>query len=1403
MSAVLQGPEIRSFESPEEALGVASSRMQDGTSRSTAFATPEEALGIDHRPSAAGYGSPEEALGFPPPTQQPHSNVPAGGGVTYQDLIRNPSYAVGFQSLPPNPVVHAQTETANLAPSTGLPNLGTPAIDASREYLTPKPIPPIGAAPGTFSPLEDTTISAIKGGATLASQLAPFALYQNPGAALDLQRRLRDFQEINTGGGAPDEGALPATARAIGTFAGENLPPMIPQVVGAVVGGALGSLVAPGPGTIAGAVAGSGLGAVPGATEHAQETYQRTGSTARALGVGALDVGLGAAQGIPAVGGPLAGTAERLAKNAIARAFIETGGELASANGIGLVQKYLGEEIGAVPPEQRQSILDALASSTALYALMKGGHVAASALTGGTARGTALDQPAGNQDALRPAPVAGEVQPGRMGGRNEPGTAAPDAVAPEVRAQEPPAAEVPGGGQPAAGRQAPPDGRSAVAPDSGTAGATDANAVAQVDTGAGGAKVPTPPHLMSNVALLAELDASPYQVEGLTTRKEYIAAVKALRAMGEQGVRDAQTVPPETQRTATPEKGAPGALLNPDQPSGLSAPQPPWDRAKGTLGPSAQTEVPPPDAPKAAALSGKAPDAGSVAQHFADLNSGAHSGAVFDTLAKNLTDAKTWTKDALEALPARLAGRTLPEVQAAAPDTAMSMIRYATSRTAVDHVARDMAAEVMGTKYKDTEFARRVGAVLAEDNLRSIRQDLTDKAAQAKNPEEGAAFDAAAKKVVSLIGAPGAPFATEADYRAALADKDVREAINRHKNVVMPWMDRTYRALQSIDPEAELAPRGLETGARINLKAIKPGEPEHAGAVSQTRGNLTNTRTQRSPFAIPAKGTGEAYAIDYNSILANTVGKTLERYNKRAMYDQIVKDGMGVINTEQVAPEVNGRRAVKFEIDVRGKPTGEGGATVEKKNLWVDPRIAPALRNALNVEGTLKDTALAKVAGLVNKAQMAGPTDAIIHTANVIGAVAVSPGGANALGEIARRVPGVNFLNAVGRIAYNAGRVIADSPEIRSQLAQLADVGGVRGQAHGGLSGKLIAVVDQAARLSLDNLYTSLVDRKVLTDNPLTRHEFASQAGQYQGRLMGRITRMLREGGVAPFVVAGTTMNHNAVRGGLLGLPPVAGATHAATAQMVATAWLGKAIGLFALAPTLNYLLTGKLWGRPYVPIGAIDTGKDDDKGHPIYVDLLKLDLTRRGMRITGLDKTIEGAMSGRKSSNVAADAIRDVVSGVLHPYFGPAAQFASTALTGRDVLRGGVQTARSAPPGGSQALENLKDAMRQANPSVEAFLDGKAEGGTSEGLKRSVQTLGSAVGIKSAVPPNDAAREHAQAQEFADDVVRRGRKLPREALRAFVQAEVQKLPPEYRAKIGQEIVRRLTAPVARQQTAP
>src|SRR5678815_3086002 len=239
--------------------------------------------------------------------------------------------------------------------------------------------------------------------------------------------------------------------------------------------------------------------------------------------------------------------------------------------------------------------------------------------------------------------------------------------------------------------------------------------------------------------------------------------------------------------------------------------------------------------------------------------------------------------------------KSAPRMTKASQALGEKAVRYASSYMVGRAKGQIFADKVLeGTGVDSNKF----GAALTEDNLRSVKAELEQQLRDVSDPTRPEAVDPdkaellqeAIDKVQTLIGERGSPFATEAEYQAFLNEPATLEAIENHKRLWEEQKDPLFRQANDLDPDLELAPRGLQTGARINLKAIREGDIPVAAIGRSTNLRQLGTLKRRDPFARQAKGTGR-YESNYHEIMANGFEKELPVATQHEFIKALIDSG--------------------------------------------------------------------------------------------------------------------------------------------------------------------------------------------------------------------------------------------------------------------------------------------------------------------------------------------------------------------------------------------------------------------------------------------------------------------------------------------------------------------------------
>jgi hypothetical protein len=703
------------------------------------------------------------------------------------------------------------------------------------------------------------------------------------------------------------------------------------------------------------------------------------------------------------------------------------------------------------------------------------------------------------------------------------------------------------------------------------------------------------------------------------------------------------------------------------------------------------------------------------------------------------------------------AGHTLPKFTAKLREAGEAGARYLSSRIAAPFKSIMFSRRVLASGVNPKKF----GTALTEDNLRSVREDFSNAANQAAAKGDIALATELGNKaanVRSLIGANNSPFKTEAEYQAFLKEPTTLAAIEIHKKLWEEEIEPQYRKAQGLDPDVALPTRGLQTEARINLKALLEDEPGNR-VVTAGRGSLLTTFKKKSPFAREAKGTAQRYETDYNEIIGNTYAKQLEIANQNDFHRVLVENGLAKIGPK--APdEVAGEAPSQAFPLQRRLILSDGKSFAKNENLYLPKSLEKEYRAASNLNPKATALLLSHISNVLNKAAISSVSEFVGHTWNLSDALFNSPK-ANVVTDALLKATGrADVIPTIFKVLQKAR---ADNA---AQLAEIAEIGAMREPITAlGVGGRAIKWYDKTVRLLLDDAYKGLAEKGLVDKTETARREFINQVGQYNTRAQGPIIRGLRETGIGPFATAGRAFSVLGVRRLLLD-PAVAGAGPAASAMLKANV-LGSIVGFFVLRGIINHFTVGNMNGRPGTKLMDVDLGTENKKGEPNVFPLGDLLGPGKGLRVTGARGAIEAGRMGLNKAEMADAAGRDALSSALSPAWGPPVRAVSTLLSSRQTVFG-PKIARAAKPEENQLAINAGAALKAANPLLDATVD--AAQGKQPELRKILGRLSPLPGRtaeKEAAMPRIVDR--AKTNEYKDWLIREARKLPMEERVQFV----------------------------------
>lgn len=247
-------------------------------------------------------------------------------------------------------------------------------------------------------------------------------------------------------------------------------------------------------------------------------------------------------------------------------------------------------------------------------------------------------------------------------------------------------------------------------------------------------------------------------------------------------------------------------------------------------------------------------------------------------------------------------------------------------------------------------------------------------------------------------------------------------------------------------------------------------------------------------------------------------------------------------------------------------------------------------------------------------------------------------------------------------------------------------------------SGAFLDVLQRTMRLTVDDAFKRLVKRNWAVNTETNRRDRINQdLGLYNARALHSVTGFLSDSGIGPFAKAGITFM---LRGAdpILGMRP----NTTATGMPGAVGMRAEMLAKYALAVVgvgvLNAVLWGSIFGDDNTPFGVVKIGEDEEGGSWGY-DVLGATGLTRGMRATGLRAELEGARRHDTRGQITDRQIDDLWHSLIHPAFGPTAQFIHTTRTGENAI--GMHIAERAPAGDSQQWANFRAALWNTNPVI------------------------------------------------------------------------------------------------------
>lgn len=746
------------------------------------------------------------------------------------------------------------------------------------------------------------------------------------------------------------------------------------------------------------------------------------------------------------------------------------------------------------------------------------------------------------------------------------------------------------------------------------------------------------------------------------------------------------------------------------------------------------------------------------------------------TVSENVKNAFPWVREHWRS-SAMMQAPKLTDMNRQAGE---SGVRFASSFFFAAQHGLMFAEKVLdGFNIKTEQF----GVALSEDNLRDLRRSYTE---EARKLGESGKLDEAnqvmeqANAVQTLIGKKNSPFKTEDQYQEFLNRDDVKEAIRRHIQLWKEQKDPMYRKANDLDPETPLATRGLQTGARINLKAIMEGDkPIHGVGLPRFRQLITLKR--RDPFARRATGAGRVYEGNYHELMANGFEREMPVATQHEFYKKLIDSGIGKVQSKEFISD----------LTINGEATK---AILLKLNPWrnqwlhVPRSVFEEVKTISGLDQQPQLKVFKKFNDLMTGLSIQGFAEGTTHASNLLTQVFTG------LGPTAN--PMINaVLKSVGRsdLLITLPRVLAKSfSNQREAMLKLAEIGAAK-TPYSGRMGWLLNRIDQGVRLVSAENYKQMAEAGWVENTETGLREYVNQVGNYNKRLQPYLIRKLRETGIQPFATAMQTFNIMGVR--RMAMAPGAKASSNAAALAlradIAAGWLGTLL----IPAMINTLISGKPSGVEGTNIGSI--GWRDDKGKLQQIPVLRIAGFERGARITGVLPAIEAYRKGLGHRHAAEAALTAIGGTGMRTVAGPGPEFLYMSATGKRIGLPMIQTAPAAPPTDSmspfknQFSMNIQQALIESSPLANSTYDFWHNKDWSEIGKRQFTrfwpTSGMTEEMQRALPK---ILERKDAVDYGDWLAKQAKKKPMEERAAFVNEQLKKdkVEPRFLKAVYEEV---------------
>lgn len=564
---------------------------------------------------------------------------------------------------------------------------------------------------------------------------------------------------------------------------------------------------------------------------------------------------------------------------------------------------------------------------------------------------------------------------------------------------------------------------------------------------------------------------------------------------------------------------------------------------------------------------------------------------------------------------------------------------------------------------------------------------------------------------ISVIG-PDSPIQTLAEYQRIVRSPAFQRYLDRWKKVVVPIMDKHYRDSQGLAPNAPIHQTTQLPGYPINLVRVRQdgsvtsigqgGSRVHPERVTQRRLGFARKASGESPFG---------YETNPEKALLSVMEQGMTAAARANLDREIVSQSVGVWGGPgQVVAPVTKRGTPMTAVRHVDPQPGTQSAVGSQKTLWLDPKMLEEYHNAIGIGNQFRIPGVTPLLNAATRVALVSTVEVMYHSANLAMQIAKPYVLRNFVRE---------FVSTISPILK--GRLPGLSDPQLKRLMDLAEQGSTK--AAGFQSGFLLPesliekypwlgkadvtrwgsrfldYVDSVMRLASDAAFDMAAKKNLAQNTPKNKRDFLNALGNYLKNSQAMLVRLARGTGAGPFATAGVNTPIQSIRS--LWLSPAMTATSPAAQARLRMHVAAKLAGVVGLSALVNWLLWGRPDGDDSVPFGAVKV--TEDEGRSYFIDPIRFMGPRRGLNVTGLGALIEGQRTEASTAATVHKARMDVQHGLLHPFIGPGVQSGTIMLTGHSPL--GTNVAGTPEPGGTVEWENMKAALKNANPSLATLI--------------------------------------------------------------------------------------------------